>query len=185
MSAIKISELNSVETINNSDVLPIVNSNETKKISMEQIINTVKSNITLLHVQKVTSITEVTEENILYLVPTSEETNNKFNEYLLVDGTPELIGPMSIDLTDYVKFTDYATTSTNKAGVVKLKSYNWIDTNSNGELYCYTRTYQQYESGTESSFISKGTLENVITGKKLVDKTYVDNAIGGALDGSY
>lgn len=123
MSVIKISELNSVETINTSDVLPIVNENETRKATIEQIINTVKSNITLLHVQKVTSITEVTEENILYLVPTSEETNNAFNEYLLVDGTPELIGPMSIDLSSYSTTSEVETMINNAIGGALDGSY--------------------------------------------------------------
>ena len=123
MSVIKISELNSVETINNSDVLPIVNEDETKKVTIEQIINTVKSNITLLNVQKVASITEVTEENILYLVPTSEETNNTFNEYLLVDGTPELIGPMSVDLSSYSTTSEVETMISNAIGGALDGSY--------------------------------------------------------------
>lgn len=101
MSAIKISELNSVETINNSDVLPIVNSNETKKISMEQIINVMKENLSLLDIQIVSSKDDVTQENVLYLVPSSEETNNLYDEYLLINGNPEMIGSTKIDLSNY------------------------------------------------------------------------------------
>lgn len=101
MSVIKISELNSVETINNSDVLPIVNSNETKKISMEQIINVMKENLSLLDIQIVSSKDDVTQENVLYLVPSSEETNNLYDEYLLINGNPEMIGSTKIDLSNY------------------------------------------------------------------------------------
>ena len=101
MSAIKISELNSVETINNSDVLPIVNSNETKKISMEQIINVMKENLSLLDIQIVSSIDDITQENVLYLVPSSEATNNLYDEYLLINGNPEMIGSTKIDLSNY------------------------------------------------------------------------------------
>lgn len=101
MSVIKISELNSVETINNSDVLPIVNSNETKKISMEQIINVMKENLSLLDIQIVSSIDDITQENVLYLVPSSEETNNLYDEYLLINGNPEMIGSTKIDLSNY------------------------------------------------------------------------------------
>lgn len=98
---VTISELNSVETINNSDVLPIVNSNETKKISMEQIINVMKENLSLLDIQIVSSEDDVTQENVLYLVPSSEETNNLYDEYLLINGNPEMIGSTKIDLSNY------------------------------------------------------------------------------------
>ena len=98
---VTISELNSVETINNSDVLPIVNSNETKKISMEQIINVMKENLSLLDIQIVSSKDDVTQENVLYLVPSSEETNNLYDEYLLINGNPEMIGSTKIDLSNY------------------------------------------------------------------------------------
>lgn len=101
MANIKISELNSVETINNSDVLPIVNSNETKKISMEQIINVMKENLSLLDIQIVSSKDDITQENVLYLVPSSEETNNLYDEYLLINGNPEMIGSTKIDLSNY------------------------------------------------------------------------------------
>ena len=101
MSTIKISELNSVETINNLDVLPIVNSNETKKISMEQIINVMKENLSLLDIQIVSSKDDVTQENVLYLVPSSEEPNNLYDEYLLINGNPEMIGSTKIDLSNY------------------------------------------------------------------------------------
>lgn len=106
MSVIKISELNSVETIDVSDVLPIVNEDETKKATIEQVINIVKSNISLLPVQEVASVEEVTQTNILYLVPSSDESNNKFDEYLYVDGKPELLGPQSVDLSSYTTETE-------------------------------------------------------------------------------
>lgn len=37
MSTIKISELNSVETLTESDVLPIVNGTETKRVSIKKL----------------------------------------------------------------------------------------------------------------------------------------------------
>lgn len=37
MSTIKISELNSIQSLTNSDVLPIVNEAETKKVSISQL----------------------------------------------------------------------------------------------------------------------------------------------------
>lgn len=68
------------------------------------------------------------------------------------------------DLTNYVKNTDYATT--NVAGVLKPSSALLVNS-SNGNAYCEEKTYQQYQSSDGTAFISKGTLENVITGKNL------------------
>lgn len=64
------------------------------------------------------------EGDAIYLVPSQdEETNNNFLEYIYVDGAWEMIGSASVkvDLTDYVKNTDYATH--NKSGVVMADAY--------------------------------------------------------------
>ena len=79
------------------------------------------------------------------------------------------------DLTNYVKNTDYATAQ--KGGVVKVNSGYGV-TLANGVLIGNTSTYSNYNSSGEALIISKGTLENVITGKELVNKTYVDNLVG-------
>lgn len=75
------------------------------------------------------------------------------------------IGP---DLSDYVKNTDYATSSV--AGVVKPGWYNF-EVSSGGRPYLNSRTYAQYQTDENGCFISKGTLENVITEKGLVKNT--------------
>ncbi len=67
------------------------------------------------------------------------------------------------DLTNYVKNTNYATSS--KGGVIKTGSL--INVNSNGIPYGTVQTFSQYSVGADANFISKGTLENVITGKNL------------------
>lgn len=83
------------------------------------------------------------------------------------------------DLSGYVTFTDYATSSV--AGVIKPSAGLLVNT-SNGNAYCEERTYQQYQDGGSTAFISKGTLENVITGKNLVSNTdYASSQIGGVL----
>lgn len=93
--------------------------------------------------------------------------------------TPELVAKLQgIDLTEYVKNTDYATNL--KGGTVKTSSnFNMY---SNGQVYCGTKTFSQYESDGNGNFISKGTLENVITGKGLVSNTdYADNSNFGVV----
>ena len=69
------------------------------------------------------------------------------------------------DLSGYVTFTDYATTS--DAGVFKTSTYYATKNASDGTLYCVSNDYSTYQSRDNNQFISKGTLENVITGKNL------------------
>lgn len=83
----------------------------------------------------------------------------------------------SSDLNDYVKNTDYATSS--KAGIVKVDPNNYgISVNENGVLYARNTNYYQYQETNNNHTISKGTLEAVIAGKQLVNQTYVDNIVG-------
>lgn len=106
MSVIKISELPQVEQPELTDVLPVVNNNETKNITLEQIVNVAKANITILSKKVVSTVDDVTDENILYLVPASDKDGNIYNEYMLIDGEPEQVGSQDVDLTGYAKTTD-------------------------------------------------------------------------------
>lgn len=62
------------------------------------------------------------------------------------------------DIKNYVKFNDYATSI--KSGVVKLG--NGFNLDSNGKSKCDTNTYDQYTNLSDDTFISKGTLVNVL-----------------------
>lgn len=106
MSVIKISELTAVETPDLSDVLPVVNQDETKTMTLQQVIDLAKANITILSIKVVNSTTDVTQENILYLVPASSKTGNLYNEYMLINGNVEQVGSQEVDLTGYAKTTD-------------------------------------------------------------------------------
>ena len=106
MGVIKISDLTNIETPVLTDVLPIVYEDETKKIPLEQIVNVAKANITILSIKIVDNIDEVTEENILYLVPISNDNGNMYNEYMLVNGKVEQVGSQTVDLTGYAKTTE-------------------------------------------------------------------------------
>ena len=70
-----------------------------------------------------------------------------------------------VDLTNYVTNTDYANTS--KAGVIKSSS-TYATNVASGVLQSATNTYSDYTSGNNNMFISKGTLENVLTGKGFI-----------------
>lgn len=106
MYGLKISDLTNVEQPVLTDVLPIVNETETKKITLEQLVNIAKSNITILSIQIVDSVDSITQENVLYLVPASEDEGNMYNEYMLINNNIEQVGSQSIDLTGYAKTTE-------------------------------------------------------------------------------
>ena len=82
-----------------------------------------------------------------------------------------------VDLTSYIQDTDYATDS--KSGVLKTDSKNHgTNVTEDGVLTSQTKSYQDYDSVLDSNaFVSKGTLENVIEGKGLVDERGLENAI--------
>lgn len=77
-------------------------------------------------------------------------------------------------LNDKVGFTDYGTQ--NKAGVIKSSNTYGIYINSSGVLMGQEKDYATYQTLNNNLVVSKGTLENVITGKELTNKTYVDSA---------
>lgn len=86
-------------------------------------------------------------------------------------------GIPSTDLAEtYVKPTDYATTSV--GGVFKTSSSYGTSIALNGILQGSVRQYSSYSSDNDKLLICKGTLENVITGKDLTTKAYVDGLVG-------
>ena len=80
------------------------------------------------------------------------------------------------DMTPYVKNTDYATST--KAGVVKTTDESGLNVSSSGNLYVRYYSYSTYLTKEDNCAISKKTLENVITGKDLTTKSYVDGLVG-------
>ena len=118
--------------------------------------------------QIVAELPETGQDDTIYLVPITPDTSgNNYAEYIYINGQWELLGKIGvqIDLTNYVQFTDYASSS--KGGVIKIDNSYGTNIGFGGDLRSITRTYGQYTSGNGAMFISKGTLENVITGKAL------------------
>lgn len=114
--AIKISELNELKELTTTDVFPIVDNNETKKTSIDTLTQYITSKITILTTKVVDNVSAVTEENILYLVPNSTSSDNKYDEYMLINGSPELIGSQTIDLSDYPTTEEMNTAIANAIG---------------------------------------------------------------------
>lgn len=106
-------------------------------------------------------------QNVIYCVMRSAEVD----PYLWECNSYEYRGWESIDDTiarkNLVNTTDYATAI--KGGVIKL-GYG-LNVDGAGTLYSTVYTYAQYVERNNPTFISKGTLENVITGKQLLNAT--------------
>lgn len=123
--------------------------------------------------------TEDIQTDTIYLVPSDDPTTqDMYLEYMYINNQWELLGQKQIvvDLTDYVKNTDYATNSV--GGVIKVNSSDYGLGVYNGFIYPATQTYANYLNKYNDFAISKGTLENVITGKGLTTKSYVDGLVG-------
>ena len=121
--------------------------------------------------------TEDIDESAIYLVPSEEtETGNVYAEYIYVNNQWEKLGetPIEVDLTDYVKNTDYMTSS--KGGVAKTG--NGFNVNSSGVPSASSWNYTQYSGQVNVAFISKGTLENVLNAR-IGDISSVLDAING------
>lgn len=153
----------------------------------------------------VNTLPDTGEEGTLYFVPKTPDTSDLYDEYVWINNAWELLGEKQItvdlsdyytkqetysqaevnalipNLTNYVKNTDYATSS--KGGVFKITSNNGADISGSGNLYAKEYTYSNYQSQlSQYGFIGKTTLENVITGKGLVSNTnYASNSTGGVI----
>ena len=103
--------------------------------------------------------TYTTDED--FITYTNQATGGQVGYYKLAQ-----LETQKVDLTDYVTFNDYATSST--TGVVKTNPMYGVSTSSYTQnITATTKTYDQYQSSNNATFVGKGTLENVITGKNL------------------
>lgn len=180
------SEIPDVSNFITKSVDDLVNYYKKSETFTKQEVNNLISAITTLDIRVVQTLpTEDISTTTIYLVPkTTAEANNAYDEYIYVSNAWEHIGNTEVDLTDYVKNTDYATSS--NSGVFKVS--NGVMIGSTGYISCNPRTYADYTGLSNSYFIAKGTLENVLTGKGLVSNTdYATYSNGGVIkvDGAF
>jgi hypothetical protein len=95
------------------------------------------------------------EKMTLYLVPKEGTNNDVYDEYIWIEQTEsfEHLGTTAVDLTEYVKKTDYATTNT--YGVVKVDTLgtHGIGMNESAGLYAVSATEQQISAKINSNRI--------------------------------
>lgn len=107
----------------------------------------------------VESLPETGDTNVIYLVPKPETSfDDVYNEYIWINDAYEYIGSTQIDLSDYIKDTDYATST--KGGTIKVNISRGTSV-ANGVLIGSIRTQESYNNDVTSLLLSKGTLENI------------------------
>lgn len=142
----------------------------------KKYVDVAVSKISGLKITVVAELPQTGETDTLYFVPaTNSQEQNLYDEYIYADGAWEKIGSASVevDLTDYVKNTDYATNI--KGGVVRTSNTYCVRDIGNGVLASTSITYEKYQALSPYAFISKGTLDNVLAAKL----GYIESLLGG------
>ena len=155
----KTSDLNNDSGFVDNTVNNLINYYLKSETFTKEEVNALIGAITTLNILVVQTLpTQDISTNTIYFVPKNPtETNNVYDEYIYVNNSWELIGTTEVDLTHYVQDTDYATT--NKYGIIKGSNAFLI---SSGSPYAQTKTYEEYLAGSNTNFVGKGTLENVL-----------------------
>lgn len=159
------SEIPNISNLASKDEIPTLVSeleNDSNYATQTQVMQAIAS-IPQFKLSIVQELPTTGEKMTLYLVPKEGTNNDVYDEYIWIEQTAsfEHLGTTAVDLTDYVKNTDYATTAT--AGVIKVSSTNGASINS-GQLVASPATLYQYQNQRANNcFIAKGTLENVLT----------------------
>lgn len=96
-----------------SGKVDIIIGSDTEK-SARQIAGEVLAAAGKLEYKKVNNIGEIKPDEpgadkYIYLVPKSAKTNDKYDEYMVLDGAVEKVGDWDVDLSDYLQKVDGAT----------------------------------------------------------------------------
>lgn len=87
---------------------------------------------------------ETADKNTIYMLKIESVTgNDKYREYLLIDGTVQCVGDTSVNLTDYVKTTDVDKKLNNKADKTEIPTVPTVIsafTNDKGYMTEFTET---------------------------------------------
>lgn len=88
---------------------------ETDFAEVDGKITTAIANASHLSYRVVGNLSDASEENVIYLYSNnSSDPDNRYSEFMVVDGRLEQIGSLSVDLSDYATLSDlnnYVTTS--------------------------------------------------------------------------
>lgn len=149
------SEIPSITHLATKDELPTQVSeleNDSNYATQTQVLQAIAS-IPQFSLSIIEALPTTGEKMTLYLVPKEGTNNDVYDEYIWIEQTAsfEHLGTTAVDLTDYVKNTDYATTNT--YGVVKVNTTGayGIGMNDSAGLYIASATEQQVTAKTNSN----------------------------------
>lgn len=133
------SEIPNISNLANKDEIPTLVSeleNDSDYATQTQVMQAIAA-IPQFSISLVESLPETGEKMVLYLVSKGGESPDVYDEYIWIEQTArfEFLGTTAVDLTDYVKNTDYATSSV--GGVIKIANnyYYGLALNSSYQLY--------------------------------------------------
>lgn len=120
-------------------------------------------------------------------VPTNVSQLNNDAGYITESEVPTIPTKVSELQNDSNFITRENVATSSEAGTIKVNTTSFdLNVNQNGEIYPSDLSYAQYNNKSSYSFISKGTLEKVISGKNLTNEQYVQDYVaehgGGAVD---
>ena len=156
-------DLENIPTINDVELIGNKTANDLGLATPTDIMQAIAS-IPQFKLSIVDELPSTGEKMTLYLVPKEGTNNDVYNEYIWIEQTEsyEHLGTTAVDLTDYVKNTDYATTS--KVGLLKAsQTYSFNVKSENGNAQGMVVSLASYPSKDNTAFICKGTLDNVLT----------------------
>lgn len=110
---------------------------------------------------------ELNDRHYLTSIPDEYITEQELDDRHYLTEIPE----------DYVRKTDTATAT--NVGLISVDPLYKLATTREGELYGIVTAERDYPRMVDEAVVTKGTLENVINLKELVDKEYVDTHGGG------
>lgn len=163
--------------VKDSQFTPVKEQVEQNKTDLSTLDNKVNDNLdeakrytdeeiaTFDFIKIVNELPESGLPNRMYLVPKQDTQNQDlFDEYVWINDKWEWITTkqIEVDLTNYVKNTDYANET--KPGILTVANGLLINS-SNGKTYLATYNKEEYVRLGNTTFISKGTLENVLADK--------------------
>lgn len=101
-------------------------------------------------------IPESGEEGVIYLVPGEKTESNIYNEYLFINGIPELIGNTQVPLSEYAKIGDvYTRDQIDNKGFITIDDLPEIEGGQDGSdgLSAYQIWLNAGNTGTELDFL--------------------------------
>ena len=129
-------------------------------------------------------------DNIIYMLKVESATgNDKYQEYMKIDGTVQMVGDTSVDLTDYAKKTDIPTTLPADGGNSDTVNNHTIETDVPADAVFTDTIYDDTEVKGSIAELSSNldTLEysEVAGGKNLIDKNAIKYGYELVSNGSF